>query len=25
VSDETYLTGATWHRTARIVSITQEE
>jgi photosystem II stability/assembly factor-like uncharacterized protein len=25
VADETYLTGATWHRTARIVSITQDE
>jgi hypothetical protein len=25
VADETYLTGATWHRTARIVSITRDE
>jgi hypothetical protein len=25
VADGTYLTGATWHRTSRIISITREE
>jgi hypothetical protein len=25
VADSTYLAGATWHRTSRIISITREE